>query len=92
MATVCSNIARHVVVVVDDGVQREMPGGVLHDQEGRVVVGDVVVAALADRDALEQVVAVIQRLAQLQQIRPRRRSVMPSCLRTVLPPPSQPTR
>ena len=31
-------------------------------------VGDVVVPPLADRNALEQIVAAIQRLAQLQQI------------------------
>ena len=31
-------------------------------------IGDVIVPALADRDALEQVVAAIERLPQLQQI------------------------
>ncbi len=45
-----------------------MLGGVLHDQEGRLVVGDVIVPAFADRDPLIQVFAVIERLAQLQQV------------------------
>ena len=31
-------------------------------------VGDVIVPPFADRDALEQIVAAIQRLPQLQQI------------------------
>ena len=39
---------------------------ILHDHLRRVVVGDVVVPTLADRDAIEQVLAIVQRLAQLQ--------------------------
>ncbi len=58
--------AHHVLVAVDDGMQREMLGGVLHDHLRRVVVGDVIVPSLADRDAVEQLLAVMQRLAQLQ--------------------------
>ena len=67
MATVRSNMRRHVAPL-DHRVQREMPGRILHDQEGRVAVGHVIVPALADRDALVQVFAVVQRLAQLQQV------------------------
>jgi len=59
-------LRHHVGIAVDDRMQREMPGRVLHDELGRMVVGDVIVAALADRDALEQLFAVVQRLAQLQ--------------------------
>ena len=68
MATVFSNMRRHVLVAVDDRMQREMLGRILHDQERRLAVGDVIVPALADRDALEQIVAAIQRLAELQHV------------------------
>ena len=43
-----------------------MPRRILHDQLRRVVVGDVIVAALAHRDVVEQAVAGVQRLPQLQ--------------------------
>ena len=66
MPMVCANIVDHVGVAVDDGMQREMPGRILHDQLGRVIVGDVIVPTLADRDAIEQALAVMQRLPQLQ--------------------------
>ena len=49
-------------------MQREMLGRILHDQERRLCVGDVIVPPLADRDALEQIVAAEQRLAELHQI------------------------
>ena len=62
----------HLLVAVDHGMQRPVPGRVLHDQERRLVVGDMIVAALAgpvaDRQPLEQFVAAIQRLPQRQQI------------------------
>ena len=58
----------HVVVAVDHRMQREVAGRILHDQEASMRVGDVIVPPLADRDALEQIVAAIQRLPQLQQI------------------------
>ena len=61
-------LAVHVAVLLDDGVQREMSGGILHDQLGRAVVGHVIVAALADGDALKELVAAIERLAQLQDV------------------------
>ena len=56
----------HVLVAVDDGMQREVLGGILHDHLRRAVVGDVIVPALADRDAVEQLLAIVQRLAKLQ--------------------------
>ena len=40
---------RHVLVFLHHRMQREVPGRVLHDELRRLVVGDVVVAALADR-------------------------------------------
>ena len=57
---------RHVGVAVDDGMQGEMPGRILHDQLGRVIVGDMIVPTLTDRDAIEEALAVMQRLPQLQ--------------------------
>ena len=61
----------HVRVALGDRVQRPVPGRVLHDQEGRTVVGDVIVAAfpraVAERDPVEQLVAAVERLAQPQQ-------------------------
>ena len=59
---------RHVGVGLDHRMQGEVPGRILHDQLRRLGVGHVVVPALADRDALEQIVAVIERLPQLQQV------------------------
>src|SRR5215467_10931005 len=47
-------------------MQREMPGRVLHDQLGRAIVGNVIVPTFSDRNALEQIFAIVQRLAQLQ--------------------------
>ena len=45
-----------------------MTCGILHDQESRVGVGHVIVPPFADRDALEQIVAAIERLPQLQDV------------------------
>src|SRR3974377_858570 len=42
--------------------------GVLHDQEGIMRVSYVVVPASADWNTLEQIVAAVKRLPQLQQI------------------------
>ena len=58
----------HVHVVLDHGMQGEMPGRVLDDEKAPLGVGHVIVAALADRDAFVEVLAVIQRLAQLLDI------------------------
>ena len=49
-------------------MQREVPGVVLQDELRRLRVDDVIVAALADRDALEQLVAAVERLAKLQDV------------------------
>ena len=69
--TVFSNCV-HLLVGLDHRMQRPVLGGVLHDQLRRLVVGDVIVAALAgtiaDRQPLEQLFAVVERLAQAQQI------------------------
>src|SRR5665213_2239657 len=46
----------------------EMPCAVLHDDLRRLVVDHVIVAALADRDALEQVLAVKESLPELQDV------------------------
>ena len=65
-------LRRHVAVLVDHRVQRPVPGRVLHDEEGRALVGDVVVAAFAraavDRNSIEQLVAAVERLAQAQDV------------------------
>ena len=49
-----------------------MFGRILHDQERRLVIGDVIVpppaGPIADRQAVEQLVATEQRLPQAQQI------------------------
>src|SRR5712692_1255218 len=62
----------HVVVLLDQGVQGEVLRRVLHYEKSVVAVGDVIVAplagAVADGDALEQLVAAIQRLAQLEYV------------------------
>src|SRR6266850_718880 len=62
----------HVGVLLDHGMQGEVLGRVLHDEKAVVAVGNVIVAppawALADGDALEQLIAAIQRLAQLEQV------------------------
>jgi len=63
----CLEERGHLRVAVHRGVQRKMPGVVLHDEERGPVVGEVIVPALADRDPGEQVGAVEQRLAQTQQ-------------------------
>ena len=79
-------------VGLDHRMQGEVPGGVLHDQERRLCVGDVIVAALADRDALDTGRRSGRAPGAAAAGWPRPRSLMPSCLRTVLAPPSQPTR
>src|SRR5438552_15993805 len=64
-------LPRHVLVLADDRVERPVPGRILHDQERRRIVGDMVMApfagTVADRDALVEVVAAVHRLAQLQE-------------------------
>ena len=53
-------------------MQRPVPGGILHDQLRRLVVGDVVVAPLPGPlpigKRVEQLVAAEQRLPQRQQV------------------------
>src|SRR5947207_14434735 len=65
-------LPRHVLVLADDRVERPVPGRILHDQERRRIVGDMVMApfagTVADRDALVEIVAAVQRLAQLQEV------------------------
>ena len=56
------------------------------------LVGDVIVAALADRDALVEILAIDRAPGAAAADCLRRASLMPSCVRTVLEPPSQPTR
>ncbi len=58
----------HVGVLLDHAVQREMLGRILHDEEGVAGIRHVIVPALADRDALIEPVAAVERLAQLEQI------------------------
>src|SRR5262249_58909862 len=53
---------------LDDGVQREMPGRILDDQETSFGVGDVIMPPLADGDALVEVLGIIKRLAQLLDV------------------------
>ena len=47
----------HLFVGVDDGMQRPVLGGILHDQERRFGVGDVIMPAMArtvpDRQAVK---------------------------------------
>src|SRR5437870_1177377 len=61
-------LPRHVLVLADDRVERPVPSRILHDQERRRIVGDMVMppfpGTVADRDALVQIVAAVQRLAQ----------------------------
>src|SRR5262249_59654457 len=52
----------------DDGMQGEMPGRILDDQETPFGVGDVIMPPLADRDALVQVLAIVERLPQLLDV------------------------
>src|SRR6185436_7542294 len=65
-------LRRHVAVVGDRRVQRPVARRVLHDEESRALVGDVVVAAVAravaDWNALVKLVAAIERLAQAQDV------------------------
>src|SRR5437899_9791005 len=65
-------LPRHVLVLPDDRVERPVPSRILHDQERRRIVGDMVMApfagTVADRDALVEIVAAVQRLAQLQEV------------------------
>ncbi len=70
-------LACHLGVVVHHRVQRPVPCRVLHDEEAPALVGDVVVPAVpgpclsilaCDGDAVEQLVAAVQRLAQLAQV------------------------
>ena len=68
MATVFSNIAAMSSSFSTTECSVKCRGRVLHDELRRLVVGDVVVPALADGDALEQVVAAVQRLAELQDV------------------------
>src|SRR6202162_2395385 len=53
-------------------MQRPVPGGVLHDHLRGLVVGHMIVAALAravaDRNPVEQLVAAKQRLAQREAV------------------------
>ncbi len=49
-------------------MQGEVLGRILQDQEGVLAVGHVIVTALADRDALVEVIATIKPLAQFQQV------------------------
>jgi len=72
-------------------LQREVTRVVMHDQKGRLMVGDVIVPTHADGDWLVEVVATVERLSQVQQVR-FVLSLKPSCSRTVLGPPSPPTR
>ena len=62
----------HVGGVLNRRMQRPVLGRVLHDQERRLRIDDVVVAPPAgpgiDRQAVEQVGAVVQRLLKLQQV------------------------
>src|SRR2546430_4593624 len=64
-------LPRHVLVLADDRVERPVPSRILHDQERRRIVGDMVMVpfpgTVADRDALVEIVAAVQRLAQLQE-------------------------
>jgi hypothetical protein len=60
--------ARHVGVGPDNGMQREMPGRVLHDQETAFRVCDVIMPALADGHALVEIFAIIKRLSQLLDV------------------------
>ena len=60
--------ARHVRVGLDDGMQGEMPGRILDDQETPLGVGHVIMPALADGDAFVEVFAIIERLPQLLQV------------------------
>jgi hypothetical protein len=59
---------RHVFVLFHHRMQREVPRVVLQDELRRVGVGDVIVPSLADRNAVEQLVAAVQRLAELQDV------------------------
>src|SRR6266481_8863467 len=65
-------LPRHVLVLADDRVERPVPSRILHDQERRRIVGDVVMPPFAgtvpDRDPVIEIVAAVQRLAQLQEI------------------------
>src|SRR2546421_11052885 len=45
-------------------MQGEMPGRILDDQLRRAIVGHVIVTPLADGDALIELVATVERLAQ----------------------------
>src|SRR5256885_5506701 len=65
-------LPRHVLVLADDRVERPVPSRILHDQERRRIVGDMVMppfpGTVADRDALVEIVAAVQRLAKLQEV------------------------
>src|SRR5262249_41041199 len=56
----------HLLVAVEDRVERPMPRRILHDQERGLVVGHVIMAAAAwtipNRKAIKQLVAAKQRL------------------------------
>src|SRR5579872_4548920 len=49
-------------------MQGEMTRRILNDQECRLCVGNVIVASLADRNALEQIVATEKRLTKLCEV------------------------
>ena len=59
---------RHVGVGLRHRMQGEVLGRILYDQERRLPISHVIVPALADRNALVKLLAVIERLAQLEQI------------------------
>ena len=63
-------LAIHLRLGLDHRMQRPVVGGVLHDQLRGLVVGDVIVPALAgavaERQPLEQLFAMVKRLAQAQ--------------------------
>src|SRR2546422_5462264 len=65
-------LPRHVLVLADDRVERPVPSRLMHDQQRRRIVGDMVMppfpGTVADRDALVEIVAAVQRLAQLQEV------------------------
>ena len=62
----------HFLVGVDRGMQCPVLCGILHDEEGRLVVGHVIMAAargaLAKGNAIKQFIAFEQRLTQAQNV------------------------
>ena len=68
MATVRSNMRAMSASVSTTECSVKCRVEILHDQEAPVGVGDVIMPALADRDALVEILAVIERLPQLQDV------------------------